>query len=79
MRQQRWVEFLSSYNFDIDYHEGKGNVVVDVLSRWHVSCALLMLKEYEHLQTLSSFDLTRVSGSSSVCLCSLVITPSLVT
>ena len=31
MRQQRWVEFLSSYDFDISYHEGKGNVVADAL------------------------------------------------
>ena len=70
MRQQRWVEFLSSYDFDIAYHEGKGNVVADALSRRHVSCALLMLKEYGKLQTLSCFDLARVSGSS-VCICVL--------
>ena len=79
MRQQRWVEFLGSYDFDIAYHEGKGNVMADALSRRHVTITLLMLKEYESLQTLSGFDLTRESTSGVVCLCSLVITPSLIT
>ena len=32
MRQQRWVEFISSYDFEILYHPGKGNVVADALS-----------------------------------------------
>lgn len=30
MRQQRWLEFLASYDFDIRY---KGNRVADALSR----------------------------------------------
>ena len=54
-------------------------MVVDALSRRHMSCDFLMLKEYESLQTLSEFDLTRDVGSSNVRLCSLVITPSLIT
>ncbi|GJU36538.1 putative reverse transcriptase domain-containing protein [Tanacetum coccineum] len=33
MRQRRWLEFLSDYDYDIRYHPRKANVVADALSR----------------------------------------------
>nr|GEZ36372.1 reverse transcriptase domain-containing protein [Tanacetum cinerariifolium] len=33
MRQHRWLELLSDYDFEIRYHPGKANVVADTLSR----------------------------------------------
>ncbi|GKF59932.1 putative reverse transcriptase domain-containing protein, partial [Tanacetum coccineum] len=33
MRQRRWLELLSDYDYDIRYHRGKANVVADALSR----------------------------------------------
>nr|GEV75891.1 putative reverse transcriptase domain-containing protein [Tanacetum cinerariifolium] len=33
MRQRRWLELLSDYDWDIHYHPGKENVVADALSR----------------------------------------------
>nr|GEW38388.1 hypothetical protein [Tanacetum cinerariifolium] len=33
MRQRRWLEFLSYYDYDIHYHPGKENVIADALSR----------------------------------------------
>ncbi|GJT54365.1 putative reverse transcriptase domain-containing protein [Tanacetum coccineum] len=33
MRQRRWLELLSDYDYEIRYHSGKANVVADVLSR----------------------------------------------
>nr|GEY76616.1 putative reverse transcriptase domain-containing protein [Tanacetum cinerariifolium] len=33
MRQRRWLELLSDYDYDIHYHPGKANVVDDALSR----------------------------------------------
>nr|GEZ47801.1 hypothetical protein [Tanacetum cinerariifolium] len=33
MRQRRWLEFLNDYDFDIHYHPGKANVVIDALSK----------------------------------------------
>nr|GEX36569.1 reverse transcriptase domain-containing protein [Tanacetum cinerariifolium] len=32
MRQRRWLELLSEYDYEIRYHPGKANVVADVLS-----------------------------------------------
>ena len=33
LRQRRWMELIKYYDFMIDYHPGKANVVADVLSR----------------------------------------------
>ncbi|GJT36237.1 putative reverse transcriptase domain-containing protein [Tanacetum coccineum] len=33
MRQHRWIELLSDYDYKIRYHSGKANVVADALSR----------------------------------------------
>ena len=33
MRQRRWMEFLEDYDFTLNYHPGKANVVADALSR----------------------------------------------
>nr|GEV50012.1 hypothetical protein [Tanacetum cinerariifolium] len=33
MRQHRWLELLSDYDYEIRYHPGKANVVMDALSR----------------------------------------------
>ena len=33
LRQRRWLELLKDYDVDILYHQGKGNVVADALSR----------------------------------------------
>ena len=33
LRQRRWMELIKDYDYVIDYHLGKANVVVDALSR----------------------------------------------
>ncbi|GKG31639.1 hypothetical protein Tco_0426589 [Tanacetum coccineum] len=33
MRQRRWLELLSDYDYELRYHPEKANVVADALSR----------------------------------------------
>ncbi|GJX40880.1 putative reverse transcriptase domain-containing protein [Tanacetum coccineum] len=33
MRQRRWLELLSDYDYDIRYYSGKANIIADALSR----------------------------------------------
>ena len=33
MRQRRWVKLIKDYEYTIEYHPGKANVVDDALSR----------------------------------------------
>ncbi|GKE29508.1 putative reverse transcriptase domain-containing protein, partial [Tanacetum coccineum] len=33
MRQRRWIELFSDYDYEIRYHPGKANVVADALSK----------------------------------------------
>ena len=33
LRQRRWIEYMEDYDFALQYHPGKANVVADALSR----------------------------------------------
>ena len=44
LRQRRWIEYLKDYDFTLQYHPGKVNVVADALSR-KVKISHFMLKE----------------------------------
>ena len=33
LRQRRWLELIKDYDYSINYHAGKANVVADALSR----------------------------------------------
>ena len=45
LRQRRWLELFKDYDYIIDHHPGKANVVEDVLSRKMISA--LTLKDYD--------------------------------
>jgi len=50
MRQRQWLEFLKDYDFQLSYHPGKANVVVDALSRKSLHMSALMVKELELIE-----------------------------
>ena len=50
LRQRRWLELFKDYDYIIDYHSGKANVVADALSRKMISA--LTLKDYDWRLTL---------------------------
>ena len=61
LRQQRWLEFLASYDFDITYTPGKGNVVADALSRKKEELNLLIM-EMKQLEILAEYNFRPTGG-----------------
>nr|ABD28293.1 RNA-directed DNA polymerase (Reverse transcriptase); Zinc finger, CCHC-type; Peptidase aspartic, active site; Retrotransposon gag protein [Medicago truncatula] len=51
MRQRRWLELLKDYDFGLNYHPGKANVVADALSRKTLHMSAMMVREFELLVT----------------------------
>ena len=57
MRQRRWLEFLKYYDFGLNYHPGKANVVADALSRKSLHMSMLMMRELELLEQFRDLSL----------------------
>ena len=57
LRQQRWMEAVADYDFDISFTPGKANVMADALSRKSYCCELMVQLQqpllYEELQKLN--------------------------
>ena len=52
------MELLKDYDFNLQYHFGKENVVADALSRRpRRIIASLLIKEWQALETLTEFDI----------------------
>ena len=66
MRQRRWLEFLKDYNFELSYHPGKANVVVDALSRKSLQMFALMVRELDLLEQFRDMSLASEITSSSI-------------
>lgn len=76
LRQQRWLEFLASYNFDISYTPGKENVVADALCRKKEELNL-MIMEMKQLEILSKYNFRPTRGLEPEVLASLSVRPTL--
>ena len=50
MSQRRWLELLKDYDFGLNYHPDKVNVVADALSRKTLHMSAMMVKEFELLE-----------------------------
>ena len=59
LRQRRWIELLKDYDFALQYHPGKANVVADALSRKLM--ALSLQEDWRNCEELSSV-MPRVGG-----------------
>ena len=57
MRQWRWIEFLKDYEFDLNYHPNKANVVVDALSKKSLNASWMMIKEIELVESFRDLNL----------------------
>ena len=77
MRQRRWMEYLEDYDFTLQYHPGKANVVVDALSRKSRGVlASVASWEWLMVEIVGQFILQYSEQTQGV-LGSLVATPSL--
>src|SRR4030067_1764789 len=68
MRQQRWLELLKDYEFGLNYHPGKANVVADALSRKTLHMSAMMVKEFELLEQFRDVSLVCELAPQSVML-----------
>jgi len=66
MRQRRWLELQKDYDFELNYHLGKANVVADALSRKTLHMSAMMVKELELLEQFRDLSLVCEMSSHSV-------------
>ena len=58
MRQCGWMEFLEDYDFTLDYHPGKANVVADALNKKsRGTLDSIAFREWLMLETVGQFGL----------------------
>ena len=70
------MEYLEDYDFSLQYHPGKANVVADALSRReHGSLASLRCREWKLLNDLQAFDLVVSCNENMAYLANLVAQP----
>ena len=74
LRQRHWMEYLEDYDFDLQYHPGKANVVADALSRkTYGSLACLAIREWMMMGQLSECNVNLCGSEDSASLCVMVI------
>ena len=78
MRQRRWLEYLKDFDFNIQYHPGKGNAVADALSRKPVaSISCLVMGEMQLLEQFASLDLNIEKRSDKMLVTNLRAQPDI--
>jgi len=77
MKQRKWLEFLKDYDFQLSYHLGKANVVVDALSRKSLHMFALMVNELELIEQFQELSLVSEMTPSGVKLGMLKLTSNI--
>ena len=70
MRQRRWLELVKDYDYVINYHPGKANVVADALSR---KSAVVGSEQQSSFAELSRMEIEVVSQETKAKLSALVL------
>ncbi|WP_265103680.1 hypothetical protein, partial [Klebsiella pneumoniae] len=75
------MEYLDQYNFNLEYHPGKANVVADALSRKTQCSAMCLAKdEWDAMRILNEFGLQYINElGNGATLFTLEIRPILIT
>ena len=77
LRHRRWVEYLEDYDFSLNYHPEKENVVADALSRKSRGELNVSISEWKLKEALRYFDLWIEKGESRPCIFNFVAQPLL--
>jgi len=77
MRQRRWMEFLKDYDFELQYHPGKANVVANALSRKSLHISSLMIHEMNLLKRFRDMNVSVTISHDKMQLNSIQITNNL--
>ena len=73
LRQRHWIEYLEDYDFTLNYHLGKSNVVADALNKKSQSIVhSLAVSRWKMIEALKDFDLLVDKQGGQPCLFSLV-------
>ena len=79
MRQRRWLELVKDYDYVINYHPGKANVVADALSRKSSgSIATLITVQKPLLRDLERLEIEIVLPGTIAKLSALTLQPTLI-
>ena len=76
MRLRKWLEFLKDYDFGLNYHPGKANMVADALSRKSLYMSALMVRELDLIEQFRYLSLVCEVTPNSVMLGMLKLTSS---
>ena len=60
------MEYLKDYDFELLYHPGKANVVVNALSRKRIHVSTMMIRELELIEPLRDINLGLDMGPGQI-------------
>jgi hypothetical protein len=74
MRQRKWLELIKYYDYEINYHPGKANMVVNLLSKKSmVEFAALRISQPQWIKELTGMGLEVVGKGIPVHLVNLMV------
>ena len=77
LRQRRWLEFVKDYDFELSYHPGKANMVVDALSRRSYAASLCAISEWRLMDAITDVVIRVPKDAERAAVASLSVMPKL--